>query len=135
MDFRDKIFRDHIELLSSVFTKGVIYEDKTVRKIGTGAYVSVPRMYLGMHMRLILIPEDEADFARRKREQEMHAKIKRLEQTIHILTTKRGHLIEKEEELKAKNEVEKYSTLVPKTIPLVTQNAPKVPDEEGDLQY
>ncbi len=98
---KDKLVLDHLRLISSVLSDGIIIPEKTVRMSASSAAVYLPKKYAGHTFRIILLPETERDKKAFKKENaiiERDAKIAQMTKQLKTLQTKIEKLQNKQEE-------------------------------------
>jgi putative transposon-encoded protein len=99
-EVKDKLTFDHLKLISSVLSDGIIIPNKTVRASSTSAAVFLPKKYIGHTFRIILLPETEKDKKAFKKENaiiERDYKISQMTRQIKTLQTKIEKLQVKQE--------------------------------------
>ena len=88
---KDKLILDHLKLISSIMSDGIIIPSKTVRSNANSAALYLPRKFVGHVFKVILLPETEADKALFKKNNalaERDAKIKQMEKQMKCLQTR-----------------------------------------------
>jgi len=98
MDLKDRVFRDHLAILSSILTDGMIYENKRVGKANGAGLIFVPKTYIGETFKVILIPVDKTNFKLRSDNLKLRDQIDKLQGTINRLEGRKKSLIKKQEE-------------------------------------
>lgn len=96
---QEKLAFDHIKLISSMMSDGIIIPDKTVRKSASSAAIYLPKKYVGHTFRIILLPETAKDRAAFKKENaiiERDIKIAQMTKQMKTLQTKIGLLTKKQ---------------------------------------
>jgi hypothetical protein len=99
---KDKLILDHLKLISSILSDGIIIPAKTVRANASSAAVYLPRKYVGYTFKIILLPETEADKALFKKQNaliEKDKKISQMTKQMKALQTRIGKLQTKKEVL------------------------------------
>ena len=92
---KDKLILDHLKLISSIMSDGIIIPSKTVRSNANSAALYLPRKFVGHVFKVILLPETEADKALFKQNNtlvERDAKIAQMNKQMKCLQTRIGHL-------------------------------------------
>jgi len=92
---KDKLILDHLKLISSIMSDGIIFPSKTVRANANSAAIYLPRKYVGFTFKIILLPETEADKALFKKSNalvEKDAKIAQMNKQMKSLQTKMAKL-------------------------------------------
>ena len=92
---KEKLILDHMKLISSILSDGIIIPSKTVRANSASAAVYLPRKYVGYTFKIILLPETDADKALFKTNSalvERDARIRQLTKQMKALNTRIEHL-------------------------------------------
>ena len=84
---KDKLAVDHLRILSSVLSDGIIFPEKKVTATASSAAIFIPKKYAGHIYRIILVPENPKEFRRANALAERDSKIKKMDTRIKHLTT------------------------------------------------
>ena len=88
---KERLMLDHLRLISSIMSDGIIIPSKTIRANASSAAIYLPKKYIGHTFKIILLPETEADKALFKTNSalnEKNAKITQMEKRIKSLITR-----------------------------------------------